>query len=122
MSEAIVTINPSGYIPADLTPVKPGPIHLTAWLLFLLAGAVAFLAALKILFINLPAASPMAIDDLSIGQFTLQLLGCLLSGGAVGLAPRTKPAQGLSVLLLALNVLAVVVLIASGPLVQSATH
>ncbi|HTV48449.1 MAG TPA: hypothetical protein VMG59_08390 [Phycisphaerae bacterium] len=122
MSDPIVTVNPSGYMPPELAPARPNPIQMLAWFIFLIAGALCLIIALKILYIELPATLPADFDRKAIAEFTLQLLGLLLSGGAIALAPKIKSAQYASVAILMANFVVVLFQVFTGLFIQSPFH
>jgi len=122
MSESIVTLHPSGYMPPELALAKPGPVRMLLWFIFLALGAGSLVMALKILYIELPATPPADFDNKAILEFTLQLLSLLLAGGAIGLAPKIKPMQYASVAVLLISVLVLLAQVFTGLLIQSPFH
>ena len=63
----------------------------------------------------LPAAPVAMVWHFLMLGFFLHCMACYLAGGAIALAPRSKPLLGLTILVLAVNVVFTLALILSGP-------
>lgn len=115
MSDSIITYDPATVIPADSTPVSKPPITALLWLVFLAASVGALIWTLNIRLHLLPTAPVAMVWHFLMLGFFLHCLACYLAGGAIALAPRSKPLVGLTVLVLAVNVIFALSLILSGP-------
>ncbi len=115
MNDAVITFDPKTIIPADTTPGAKPPITVLFWLI-LLAGSIGALVGTVTIRMHLLPLAPvnMVWHFLMLGFF-LHCMACYLAGGAIALAPRSKPLLGITVLVLAVNVIFTLALILSGP-------
>ncbi|MCL5770623.1 MAG: hypothetical protein M1588_04855 [Planctomycetes bacterium] len=116
MSQAMITFDPASIVPASAEAPRVSPLRGLFWLLTLIGGVGCVTGNILIRLNFLPSAAPGSFDHIAILGLALHLGGCYLAGGAVGLAPRTKPLLALSVLVLAVNVAFLMLLIFTGPL------
>lgn len=115
MNDSIIMFDPATVIPAEpISSAKPA-ITALLWLVFLAASVGALVWNIDIRLHLLPTAPVDMVWHFLILGFFLHCMACYLAGGAIALAPRSKPLLGLTILVLAVNVVFTLALILSGP-------
>ncbi len=115
MNDSIIMFDPASVIPADSNPSAKPPITALLWLVLLAASVGALVWNIDIRLHLLPAAPVAMVWHFLMLGFFLHCMACYLAGGAIALAPRSKPLLGLTILVLAVNVVFTLALILSGP-------
>ncbi len=115
MNDAIITFDPANIIPADNTPTARPAYTAVIWFIMLAAAVAAFIGNIYFRVHLLPTAPVHMVKQYLIMGFFLHCAGCYLAGGSIAVAPKARAALGLSVLVLAINLLFVLGLIFTGP-------
>ena len=115
MSQQILTLDPASFVPVVETKQAVGVVHGVVWLLLLCSALGILIINWMVQFRYLPSAPIADYGFAGALNLELHLLGCVIAGIAVGIAPKVRPAIVISLLLLAANIAFYVLLFLAGP-------